>query len=100
MIDTPSCLHCGHVHLSDKRISLDEALPYGVCPSCPCRTPSYPRQPEKQREGDQPLPKANDLPGIQDLVLADIEERKKIGIKRYGHLVIYLRKQLYERDGK
>jgi hypothetical protein len=39
------------------------------------------------REGDQPLPEKNDREYIQDLVIADIEERKKLGIKRYGSLI-------------
>lgn len=33
---------------------------------------------------DQPPPVGNDRPAIQDLVLADIAERKRIGIERYG----------------
>lgn len=39
---------------------------------------------EEVQEGDQPLPEINDNPAIQDLVIADIEERKQIGIRRYG----------------
>lgn len=75
----------------------------------------------KQRPEDQPLPeRRDDLPAIQDLVLADIEARKALGIQRYGQLLkahdgrdnlrdlyeelmdacIYARKALYERDGK
>jgi hypothetical protein len=38
----------------------------------------------KQREGDQQLPVVNDNPAIQDLVTADIEERKRVGVERYG----------------
>jgi hypothetical protein len=77
-------------------------------------------KPEKQRDGDQPLPTAGVGPAIQDLVQGDIETRKALGIKRYGtllhahdgrdnlrdiyeealDLVIYLRKELYQRDGK
>lgn len=38
----------------------------------------------KQREGDQPLPQKNDLPCVQDMVMADIEARKALGICRYG----------------
>lgn len=73
------------------------------------------------RKGDQPLPvRRDDLPAIQDLVVKDIENRKAIGLARYGQylkahdgrdalldayeeamdLSIYLRKCLYERDGK
>jgi hypothetical protein len=38
----------------------------------------------KTREGDQPLPIKNDSPFIQDEVIKDIEQRKQIGIERYG----------------
>lgn len=38
----------------------------------------------KCRPGDQPLPTANDRPQIQDLVIADIEKRRALGIERYG----------------
>lgn len=40
-------------------------------------------QPTKQREGDQPLP----TPGrecVQDALIAEIEQRKQLGIQRYG----------------
>jgi len=73
-----------------------------------------------QRSGDQPLPTHNDNPSIQDLVMADMLERKNIGISRYGttlqahngrdflldayqealDLCNYLRGIMYERDGK
>lgn len=33
---------------------------------------------------DQPLPVKTDEPYIQDLVMADIEERKQFGINKYG----------------
>ena len=76
--------------------------------------------PTKQRPGDQPLPVINDLPYVQDAVVADIEERKKIGIERYGtplqafngrdalldayqealDLAMYLKQMLIERDAK
>lgn len=72
----------------------------------------------KYRDGDQPLPEHNDRPDIQSLVLADIETRREVGIKRYGtalqafngrdmlrdayeealDLAIYLRGVMYERD--
>lgn len=42
------------------------------------------REPTKQRVGDQPLPTKNDLPFVQDAVIADIETRKQVGIERYG----------------
>lgn len=76
--------------------------------------------PSKVREGDQALPLPADGPSMQDLVLADIEARKAIGLQRYGQLLkaddgrdnlrdlyeelldaaIYARKELYRRDGK
>lgn len=93
-----------------------------VCPcppSCGCHYYGC-RVATKQREGDQPLPVKNDLPAVQDLVLADIEARKALGIQRYGTLLqpfngrdglrdlyeelldaaIYARQLLYERDKK
>jgi hypothetical protein len=37
------------------------------------------------REGDsQPMPTVNDEPDIQSRVIADIEARRLVGIKRYG----------------
>lgn len=70
--------------------------------------------------GDQPTPVPNQHPAIQDLVVLDIEERKRMGIARYGtplqgfngrdalmdayqealDLVQYLRQALYERDNQ
>lgn len=38
----------------------------------------------KQREGDQPLPVINDAPDIQTQVVADIADRRQVGISRYG----------------
>jgi hypothetical protein len=38
----------------------------------------------KLREGDQPLPVPNDEQDIQSQVIADIVERRQVGIKRYG----------------
>jgi hypothetical protein len=69
---------------------------------------------------DQPPPAQNDGPAIQDLVVVDIAERKRVGIERYGtplqafngrdalrdayeealDLCQYLRQALYERDGR
>ena len=71
-------------------------------------------------KNEQPLPTPSDSPFMQNLVQADVEKRKEIGIKRYGtllqahngrdflwdayeealDLVMYLRGCLYERDGK
>ncbi len=36
------------------------------------------------RPGDQQLPEVNDSGFIQDLVIADIEKRRELGIQRYG----------------
>lgn len=41
-------------------------------------------EPTKQREGDQPLPVVNDSPFVQDALKEFIENRKKVGISRYG----------------
>lgn len=70
------------------------------------------------QEQVEPIP--NHLPHITDLVLADMGERKRLGIQRYGtplqphngrdalldayqeamDLTLYLRQAIYERDGK
>lgn len=72
----------------------------------------------KLRPGDQPLPEKNDLPFVQDAVIADIEARKLVGIERYGtplqafngrdalrdayeeaiDLAMYLKQAILERD--
>lgn len=69
---------------------------------------------------DQPAPVVNDRPAIQDLVMADVAERKREGTEKYGtplqafngrdaladayqealDLCQYLRQALYERDGR
>lgn len=76
--------------------------------------------PTKQRPGDQPLPVKNDYPVVQDLVIADIEERKRVGVERYGTVLqpfngrdvlrdiyeelldaaIYMRQLMFERVNK
>jgi hypothetical protein len=38
----------------------------------------------KHRVGDQPLPAVNDSPDIQSMVVADIIQRRQVGIERYG----------------
>lgn len=73
----------------------------------------------KNRPEDQPLPVVNDRPFIQDLVIADLEARKALGIRRYHtalqpfngrdalrdayeealDLVVYLKQVMVERDG-
>jgi hypothetical protein len=65
------------------------------------------------------MPIVNRGPAVQDLVIADMVDRKRIGVERYGvplqcgngrdmlidayqealDLVMYLRGMLYERDG-
>jgi hypothetical protein len=42
--------------------------------------------PSQQPTGviDQPLPVATNGPAIQDLVMADVAQRKQVGIERYG----------------
>jgi hypothetical protein len=72
------------------------------------------------REGDQPLPVANDKPAVWPIVMADMQSRHELGIKRYGtplqphngrdalrdayeealDLAVYLRTAIFERDGK
>lgn len=44
------------------------------------------RLPERAgREGDsQPMPVVNDAPDVQSAVIADIEKRRELGIRRYG----------------
>lgn len=74
----------------------------------------------KKRDGDQELPIKNDHPAIQDLVIADMESRREVGIKRYGtalqpfngrdalrdayeeamDLCMYLRQLMYEEEAK
>ena len=76
--------------------------------------------PSRTRPGDQALPQIVDGPAMQDLVIADIENRKMLGIERYGQLlkaydgrnnnqdvyeelldlVIYFRKKIYEETWK
>ena len=72
----------------------------------------------KLREGDQPLPVKNDRTDIQTLVMADLEQRRELGVSRYGtalqpfngrdmlrdayeealDLAVYLRGVIEERD--
>jgi hypothetical protein len=87
-----------------------------MCPSASAPV----AEPTKQRPEDQPLPVVNDSPFIQDLVIADIEARKQLGIQRYGtalqafnsrdalrdayeeamDLTVYLRQVIAERDAQ
>lgn len=43
--------------------------------------------PTKTREGDQVLPTHNEHKPIQDIVIEEIENRKQIGLERYGSLL-------------
>lgn len=69
---------------------------------------------------EQPSPKANDLPAVWDLVVADMRARDAEGRRKYGvplqpnngrdvlvdayqealDLCVYLRQAIYERDGR
>lgn len=53
------------------------AMAWGSCGMSDIRDP----------ETDQPLPVVNGRSFIQDLVIQDIEERKQLGIKKYGTLL-------------
>lgn len=68
---------------------------------------------------EQPMPTPNDRPSIQDMVIADMQSRKAVGMQRYGTLLqphngrdmlrdayeealdlaVYLRGAIAERDG-
>lgn len=84
-----------------------------------CYPPMQSNQ-KPQREGDQQLPKPNNKPAIQDLVMQDMLARKLLGQQRYGtplqphngrdmmqdlyeellDACNYIRGAIYERDGK
>lgn len=36
---------------------------------------------------DQPMPTVTEGPSIQDMVIADVEQRKQVGLERYGTLL-------------
>lgn len=42
---------------------------------------------ERDPETDQPLPVHNERTSCQDMVIADIEARKSLGLKKYGTLL-------------
>ncbi len=93
----------------------DCACLYNKCDQDPDPVPTKP-----QREGDQPMPVANDKPAVWPIVMADMQSRHELGIKRYGtplqphngrdalrdayeealDLAVYLRTAIFERDGK
>lgn len=74
----------------------------------------------RQREGDQPQPTQNEHPSVQDALKQFIEDRKAVGIERYGttlqpfngrdalrdafeesvDLATYLAQCIIERDGR
>lgn len=78
------------------------------------------RDHRRQREGDQELPEPNDEQFVQDAVISDIEERRQLGIRRYGtalqpfngrdalrdayeeaiDLAMYLKQCIIERDAR
>ena len=95
------------------------AFPFCKCPGLGmCSADRQPTKP--QREGDQPMPVANDKPAVWPIVMADMQSRHELGIKRYGtplqphngrdalrdayeealDLAVYLRTAIFERDGK
>jgi hypothetical protein len=62
------------------------------CPSvCPCPENCYCRRvgsaPSCKIHVEQPMPVKHEGGCIQDLVIADIEKRKAIGLQRYGTLL-------------
>ena len=97
-----------------------------MCPVMLCDNPltecygACGRPTKPQREGDQPMPVANDKPAVWPIVMADMQARHELGIKRYGtplqphngrdalrdayeealDLAVYLRTAIYERDEK
>lgn len=46
------------------------------------------REPTKQRDGDQVLPQADvNTPCVQDRIIAEMEESKRVGLERYGSVL-------------
>lgn len=90
MIECPGC--------GDRTLALDYEAQQGECRSCGVKVP-FQKDPEpeptseqaeranpepiKQREGDQRLPDGG-MDCVQDRVIADMEESKRVGIERYG----------------
>lgn len=79
-----SCVLCGE-QIMGRPYETAEGM---MCSdSAGCRRRAYRlfvKPPLKLRDGDQPLPIVNDSPSVQSMVIADIQEREKVGIKRYG----------------
>jgi hypothetical protein len=97
------------------------AFPYCTCVAfneCGNSKATMPTKP--MREGDQPMPTPNDKAAVWPIVMADMQARHELGIKRYGtplqpfngrdalrdayeealDLAVYLRTAIYERDGQ
>ncbi len=64
------------------------AHPVTAEPCVECKTQGFIYEPtELAVVADQPEPIKNEGPCIQDLVIADIEARKAVGLERYGTLL-------------
>lgn len=81
------CGACGHTTEPPLDIGPHEheyALDGTDIPKCvQCLSPA----PTKQREGDQALPKGGQK-CVQDLVIAEMEESKRVGLERYGSVLM------------
>lgn len=55
------------------------------------------RKPTKQREGDQRLPAGGDRP-VQDWIIAQMQESKRVGVERYGQPLMTFDGRLNIRD--
>lgn len=76
------CPDCG-----EGIVTIDETRGVGVCDTCSAVLPMAIEpggKPTKTREGDQPLPVANEHRDIQSRVIEDIAARREVGISRYG----------------
>lgn len=78
-----NCVLCGTLMMG-RPVETTEGLMCGDGTGCRRRAYYLLHPPLKEREGDQPLPIVNESPSIQSMVVADIQEREKVGIKRYG----------------
>lgn len=59
-----------------------------TCPNDMLRCPEHEHgKPVNQAAAHQPMPVPNNRTPIQDLVIADIEARKQVGLQRYGTLL-------------
>lgn len=82
------CYHQGGFHYERNYgsgcSSVSPAAPGDPAVQCACT--GFEAGPERAgREGDsQPMPTVNNAPDVQSAVIADIEARREVGIKRYG----------------